>query len=171
MVLQLKPYMATPHSIEHAMLSHLSPSLILSQPLHPIIVNRQTAIMAPFFPESWETHNYGRPSHAFQRPLWEPPVLDYRKYEEDGDMYDSLHRHPRSALGPKRWYEHTDLHIEQEILHDYLAWVNDRWNEAWENKNANEGEFYGGMFEDVLHEHGFTNTALPHELMTRIFSV
>lgn len=30
---------------------------------------------------------YGRPSLAARRPQWEPPVFDYRRYEEDGDMY------------------------------------------------------------------------------------
>ena len=81
---------------------------------------------------------YGRPSHASTRPHQVPPILDYRAYEEGGLMYDSLHRHPKSALGPEKWYEHTDLDIEFDLLDMYVTWIGDRFEEAIENRNRSE---------------------------------
>ena len=88
---------------------------------------------------------YGRPSHASTRPHHEPPILDYRAYEEGGRMYDSLHQHPKSALGPEKWYEHTDLDIEFDLLNMYVSWIVDRFEEAIENGNIEREKLYEGL--------------------------
>lgn len=107
---------------------------------------------------------YGRPSHASTRPHHEPPILDFRAYEEDGHMYDSLHRHPKSALGPEKWYEHTDLDIEFDLLDMYLTWIRDRLGEAIENGNMERKSFYGGLWGVVEGNRSDAKRALNENL-------
>lgn len=65
-------------------------------------------------------------------------MLEYSRYEKDGYMYDSLHRRPQSTMGPERWYQHTDTHIEYDIFHDYLGWASDRLEEEIETGNTDD---------------------------------
>lgn len=49
-------------------------------------------------------------TRALERPNWEPPILDYREFEEGGRMYDSINRHPDTKQ--EEWYRYTDAEIE-----------------------------------------------------------
>lgn len=88
---------------------------------------------------------YGRPSHASARPVYEPPVLDYRRYEEQTDMYYSLRRHPDSKVEPGKWYEFTDAEIESDLLAEFRDWVADRLLEAREYGDREREEFYSRL--------------------------
>ena len=69
------------------------------------------------------------------RPAAEPPILDYRKFEEGGQMYHSLHRH--AGTNPEQWYAYTDAEIERDLLGDYHSWMHDARLDA---KLAGKGE-------------------------------
>lgn len=79
---------------------------------------------------------YGRPSSASQRPYHEPPVLDYRCYEEVGDMYCALCRHPKATVSAEDWYKETDAATELDLFKDYSNWVHAGMLEAMENGDA-----------------------------------
>lgn len=85
-------------------------------------------------------------TNALKRPYWEPPILDYRKYEEGGAMYDSLHRHPDTR--PEQWYEYTDVEIETELLGDYGDWLSKARREAATAGNEERMKFY----DELSHE-------------------
>lgn len=90
---------------------------------------------------------------ALDRPLWEPPVLDYRKFEEDGEMYHSLNRHPDTK--PEQWYEYTDAEIDRDVLGDYSQWVYATLLAARTTHDAERQDFYvelGRELEIDLHE-------------------
>ena len=87
-----------------------------------------------------EYHPVQQSRRMLERPTWEPPILDYRKFEEGGRMYDSLHRHPET--NPEQWYEYTDAEIERELLGDYHDWIQDARLEAESAGNEQRRKFY-----------------------------
>ena len=101
-----------------------------------------------------EEENYGRPSHASTRPMWEPPVLDYRRFEngDEGYMYYALFRHPESRSGKEEWYEYTDPEIEEDCVVDYVDWVDYMLREARDGGNDEREEFYEGLREELMIE-------------------
>lgn len=95
------------------------------------------------FASAWEPWA----TRALERPFAEPPILDYRKFEENGRMYDSVHRHPETK--PEDWYEYTDAEIEVELLGDYHGWIRDAKLEAVGAYNASRVAFYNKLSKEV----------------------
>ena len=90
--------------------------------------------------EPWATH-------AITRPVAEPPILDFRKFDDGGSMYDSIHRHPETK--PEDWYEYTDAEVEVELLGDYHDWINDTREEAATSGNGARMAFYQNLLREV----------------------
>lgn len=86
-------------------------------------------------------------TRALERPKWEPPILDYREFEEGGRMYDSLNRHPDTK--PEEWYAYTDAEVETELLGDYHDWIFEARREAGEGGNAERWWFYDELSREV----------------------
>lgn len=99
-----------------------------------------------------EEENYGRPSHASTRPMREPPMLDYRRFEDgdEGYMHYALFRHPESTAGKEEWYEYTDPEIEEDCVLDYVEWVDHMLLEAREASDGEREEFYGELREELM---------------------
>lgn len=99
-----------------------------------------------------EEENYGRPSHASTRPMWEPPVLDYRRFEDgdEGYMHYALFRHPESMAGTEEWYEYTDPEIEEDCVLNYVEWVDHMSLEAREAGDGEREEFYAGLRDELM---------------------
>lgn len=108
------------------------------------MMDEMSSIRSVVLPAEGELH---WKTNVLARPQWEPPILDYRKYDEGGDMYDSLHRHPETK--PEKWYEYTDAEIEKELLGDYSDWLFEARKESSKAGNEEQEKFYDTLSHEL----------------------